>query len=404
VLSPSTVRIGFDVSQTGDRKAGCGYFADSLLRALTERDRTNQYVLYPTFGDGVWDAGWPRSVVRVQAPHVRMGLGHRDRAELERFWQHPDSDLEQQLGSPDVIQSNNFYCPTDIRRARVVYTLHDLSFMDHPDWSTEENRLTCFGGVFNASLFADHVVAVSRHTREHFLGLFPHYPAERVSVVYEASRYQGKGRLGRRPPDLPPLNPDAFWLAVGTLEPRKNYPRLLRAYARLCAAGASSRPLVVVGARGWLLDELDQTVAQLAASRQLLQLGYVSDAALQWLYENCFGFVYASLFEGFGLPVVEAMSRGAAVVASSATSLPEVVGDAGLLVDPLDESAILAGMQRLDADEQMRRRLKTRAAERAATFSWATAADQVLDIYARVLARPPAPAAVVLRQAQDERA
>src|SRR4030081_1097962 len=111
------------------------------------------------------------------------------------------------------------------------------------------------------------------------------------------------------------------------------------------------------------------------------RLGYVDDASLQWLYENCTAFCYPSLLEGFGLPVVEAMSMGAAVLTSSVTSLPEVVGDAGLLVDPFDVDAIHAGMRTLATEESALRQLRSRALMRAAQFSWRAAAAQVVDIY-----------------------
>ncbi|MBV9354377.1 MAG: glycosyltransferase family 1 protein, partial [Chloroflexi bacterium] len=118
--------VGFDVSQTGEAKAGCGYFADSLMRSLAAIDHDNQYLLYPTFGTGVWDAHWPRSTLRLPQPNVRRGIGHRSASELNAFWSNPTPDFERQLGNPDIIHANNFFCPVGVKRARVVYTLHDL--------------------------------------------------------------------------------------------------------------------------------------------------------------------------------------------------------------------------------------------------------------------------------------
>jgi glycosyltransferase involved in cell wall biosynthesis len=384
------MRIGFDVSQTGQFKAGCGYYADSLARALIASASDNIYTLYPTFGYGYWDPDWATTTLNM--PHqqnVIRGLGHAELDTLEAFWLDPPADLEARLGSPDIVHSNNFFCPTSLRRARVVYTLHDLAFAEHPEWTTEANWRTCFEGVFDASVCADHIVAVSNYTRQQFLAIFPYYPAERVSVVYEASRFAGP--TGDPPPaQLEHLRNRQFWLAVGTHEPRKNHPRLLQAYARLKAAGETSDPLVLVGGSGWLMGDLSALVESLQLTNDVQLLGYVDDACLQWLYENCIAFCYPSLLEGFGLPVVEAMSLGSAVLTSSVASLPEVVGDAGILVDPLDVDAIYAGMRSLAMDEGSLGRLRSRALARAAQFSWPRAADQILDVYQMLFEADPA--------------
>jgi glycosyltransferase involved in cell wall biosynthesis len=373
------VIVGFDVSQTGERKAGCGYFADGLIRELVKVDPRTQYLLYPTFGDGVWDPRWPTRTVRLQQPNVRRAPGQRLFSQLRTFWRSDGSD--HKLGNPDIIHANNFFCPTRVRRARLVYTLHDLGFLIHPEWTTEANRVTCFTGVFNASVCADHIVCVSQHTRSHFLATFPYYPAERTSVVHPASRFAGLP-APPRPARLAHLEPGGFWLNVGTLEPRKNHMRLLRAYARLRAARPTTPPLVIAGGRGWLVPDLQP------APDNVILLGYATDAELHWLYANCFAFVFPSLFEGFGMPVVEAMSQGAPVVASSTSSIPEVVGNAGVLVDPLDDDAIVRGLMDVADNDAARAALAARGRERGQAFTWRVAAEAIRSTYALVAASP----------------
>ena len=377
--------VGFDVSQTGERKAGCGYFADGLIRELVRVDPSTRYLLYPTFGDGVWDPKWPSSTVGLRQPNVRRASGQRVFSELRRFWR--SDGFDEKLGNPDVVHANNFFCPTRLSRARLVYTLHDLGFLLHPEWTTEANRVTCFTGIFNASVCADHIVCVSEFTRAHFLASFPHYPAERTSVVYPGSRFAGLPGPPR-PPGLAHLEPGCFWLTVGTLEPRKNHERLLRTYARLRAARPTTPPLVIAGGRGWLVPDVRRVVVESGLAQHVLLLGYASDAELHWLYANCFAFVFPSLFEGFGLPVVEGMSQGAPVVTSRTSSLPEVVGDAGVLVDPLDEDALLAALLELADDPEARARLGAQARERAQRFAWRAAAEAIRATYARVAAQP----------------
>ncbi len=382
------MRIGYDVSQTGTEKAGCGHMADSLLEAMVAATDTNDYIVYPTFGDRYWDLLGPEATRRFTQEHVQLGLMHETPADAERFWRAPPADLEHQLGHPDVIHSNNFFCPSGLRHARLVYTLYDLSFFDHPDWTTEHNRQVCFDGVFRASLEADLIVAISAFSRDHFLRVFPHYPPNRVRVVHLGSRFSTPSADTTAEPS-PPLALDLtdFFLFVGTLEPRKNPVMLVRAYERYVKQCTGvPKPLVLAGGRGWLTESLDEEIRGQGVADRVHRLGYVDDDTLAWLYRNCRAFVYPSRFEGFGLPVLEAMGHGAAVITSANSALPEVIGDAGLLVDAEDEAALANALEALATDDARCGELRRRALERAARFSWRRAADQVLSCYDDVIA------------------
>jgi glycosyltransferase involved in cell wall biosynthesis len=379
------VKIGFDISQTGTQKAGCGYFADGLIRHLAEIDTENQYLLYPTFGDSYWDPDWPSGICRIGQPNFHPGLGHRTHEAAKLFWNHPPVDFESKLGNPDIIHANNFYCPRSLRNARLVYTLYDLSFLPYPEWTTEQNRTTCFEGVFHASLYADLIIAISHFSRKHFLEIFPHYPAERVVVVYPASRFAPAAAVPM-PKELSFLQLP-FWLSVGTLEPRKNHEKLIRAYSLLKEKHTQPLPLVLAGARGWLMQDFEREVDFLNLKNDIIILGYVADPTLQWLYQNCFAFVYPSLFEGFGLPVLEALSLGAPVISSEVTSIPEIVGQGGILVNPFSEKAIYEAMNKLATDGELRMDLKRAAILQASQFSWKSAASKVLQCYQEVLLR-----------------
>ncbi len=204
------MRIGFDISQTGKAKAGCGWLADSLIRHLAEIDTRNEYVLYPTFGDGYWDIVGPESTVHIDKSNFQRGLSHATMAEMREFWRNPPSDLETRLGEPDIVHANNFFCPRGLRQARLVYTLYDMMFLEHPESTTEANRNTCFTGVFNASLRADFIVAISQYSRNHFLSTFPHYPADRVHVVHRRFLFQPQCPRPRK--FQPCFCPGRFWL------------------------------------------------------------------------------------------------------------------------------------------------------------------------------------------------
>jgi glycosyltransferase involved in cell wall biosynthesis len=378
------LRVGFDVSQTGTRRAGCGHMALGLVQALLGLPAAHRYLLYPTFGDTYWDPSGPEATWHGEHPNVRRWQAHASLAEAREFWRAPPPDLDAALGNPDIVHSHNFFCPRGLERARLVYTLHDLSFLAHPEWTTEANRQACFSGVFNASLHADMIVAMSEATRRHFLKMFPHYPEHRTCVVHSASRF-ANGQPIPRPRECDRFEPARFFLGVGTLEPRKNFSRLVSAYAGYVSRVQEPMPLVLVGGRGWLMDAFEQQVRELDLGRRLIRMGYVEDRTLQWLYQNCHSFLCPSLFEGFGLPVIEALSQGAAVMTSRATSMPEVAGEAALYVDAEDTSDIEQGLMRIAGDDSLRSLLKSRAALQAAGFSWRTAAAQTVDCYERVM-------------------
>lgn len=378
--------IGFDLSQTAENKTGCGFFADQLIRALAKIDNNNRYILYPTF------YGYRnRKYSKATCPsNNNMTLWPTDLSwsELNRWWDKPQ-DRTEKLGNPDVIHSNNFSCPKDIR-SKIVMTIYDLSFLEIPDATTETNRLVCFQGVFEASLYADHLIMISHATKNAFKRFFPHYPDDRISVIHLASRptiTRLESNHSKLVLSKMGIKAKDYWLGVGTLEPRKNYRLLIEAYAQLVSRG-ENRPLYIAGGAGWLESDIGDFVIKYGLAEKIRFLGYVSDEQLSALYSSCFAFIYPSLYEGFGLPIVEAMSCGAPVIASNTTSMPEVVGDAGVLFNPDSVESLVYAMQELLTNVNQREVLIARGLERSKLFSWEKSAKAVLDIYEKVVASP----------------
>ncbi len=382
------MRIGFDISQTGSHKAGCGYFADSLICALADLDGENDYILYPHFGTTFWDPNGEKNARKIDKPNIRQKRIGRDLGTAFAFWENIDADAEERLGNPHIIHANNYSCPSGFRKARVVYTLYDLSFLDYPDLTTEENRSNCFGGVFSAAVSADFIVSISRYSLNRFLETFPHYPRERTGVAHLGSRFSSADPGRMMGETVNGLEPDKFWLSVCTLEPRKNLRRLLRAFREYLNRSETPHPLVLAGGEGWMEEELETFIIELGLNDSVLITGYVSDEKLCWLYENCFAFIYPSLYEGFGLPVLEALGFGAAVITSNTTSLPEVAGEAALYVDPLNVSDMAKAFLMLDAKKDYGEGLRQKAVSRAMGFSWRKTAQKVLDIYEQVMRMP----------------
>lgn len=385
------MRIGFDVSQTAENKAGCGFVADQLIRALVQLAPQHEYLLYPSFYG--YQAQDPLQATCPESPQVRLvNLKADPQFDDYDWWRRRGVDRSEKLGYPDVIHSNNFSCPLDIGAARRVMTVYDLSFLDLPEATTEANRLVCFQGMLEASVYADHLLMISAATRDRFLNYFPHYPRERTSLMH----------LGNRPtireyssPDAAPLlrrlgvGDGPFWLGVGTVEPRKNYQLLINAYAEWLKTSGLDWPLYIAGGRGWLESPIYQSVTELGLTQQVHFLGYVSDAELSALYSSCFAFVFPSLYEGFGLPVLEAMSCGAPVIVSHSTSLPEVAGEAGFYIDPACTASLCRQMQQLTDQSAQRERWRQASRDQARGFSWDKAAHIALQAYETSCRREP---------------
>ena len=377
------MKIGFDVSQTGNSKAGCGFYADTLVRHLVAQHPTDQFFLYPTFGNTYWDPNHQKAIGKLERSNCHYPVSFKNRQDSFQYWSDLKGLDEERIGSPDVIHANNFSSPR-LQTSKLVYTVYDLSFIDVPECTTEENRHLCFNGMFRASILADVVVAISHYTKQRFLDNFPHFPEERVVVAHLGNRLSIEGSekpVSSIPTDVP------FFLAVGTLEPRKNLRRLLQAYKRYLEQSHAPKYLVLAGANGWLETDLAEYIESLQLSNKVHILGYVSDATLRWLYRHCWAFIYPSIYEGFGLPVLEAMAAGAATITSHATSLPEIGGDAVLYVDPFSEESIASSLIKID-NETCRRHLQSKCHQQAKHFSWSTTANVVYHAYEIAIKMP----------------
>ena len=379
------MHIGFDISQTGSGKAGCGFFSHAMAQHLLCLAPEHRYSLYPSFGDFYFDPLMP-----VRNPYsgkeVHYGPRHFSRESARAFWN--SGTLEHALRNPDVIHGNNFWCPTQLVKTKLVYTFHDMGFAVEPSWSTEANRIGCFDGVFRSAAAADWIVAVSHASRRHYLEVFPHFPESRIRVIYQCSRFDDPSAEGNRPVALENIASGKFWLNVGTVEPRKNQRMLAEAYAKYLALGGESMPLVLAGGKGWLMDDFHTHLHALGIAENVVMTGYVSDTELVWLYRNCHANLYPSLFEGFGLPVLEGMQFGAATMASNNSSLPEVGGDAAMLLDANDVDSWAHSMLVLSRDNPLRLNLKVKARERAEKFRWADSCSQLLSLYAEAASMP----------------
>lgn len=286
------------------------------------------------------------------------------------------------LVGADLVHSPDFI-PPFYRNCRSVITIHDLAFLRFPDLLTAESA-RYYGQVGRASRSADQVIAVSHATKQDVVELLGVDPGK-VTIAYEAAgaecRPMERGEMYRQRKRLGLA--DRFILFVGTLEPRKNLPLLLRAFS---AVWKEHRvPLVVVGGKGWLYEEVFATHESLALGDAVVFAGQVASEELVNYYNCAAALVLPSLYEGFGLPALEAMACGTPAIVSDVSSLPEITGDAALRVDPHDAEGFTAAMRAVLGDQELRETLRAKGLERASQFSWEKAARETLDVYRKAM-------------------
>uniref|UniRef100_UPI00405614A1 glycosyltransferase family 4 protein n=1 Tax=Acetatifactor sp. TaxID=1872090 RepID=UPI00405614A1 len=365
------MKIGFDISQTCESKSGTGFWADQLIRALARVDKENEYTLFPWFYDYR-----PQTVEAATQIHQ----ANFNEKIIKNF-----SDEESVMKRLDIVHSNNFRFPKDISAKKVV-TLYDVCFMDHPEYTTEANRLFCYKGTLDSMLFADKIIAISEYTKQRLLHFFPFVDEDKVEVVYCGNRDTLlKEKDNVKLIEKYGLKKEEFFLSVGTIEPRKNYTTLLKAYKLYKEKTKCYKKLCIAGGYGWMEENFKQKIAELGLTDDVVVTGYVTDEELANLYRYSFAFVYPTWYEGFGLPVLEAMNFGRPVIASDVTSIPEITGDAAMLTVPGDVEALMEAMLALEENSELCSDLVSKMQKRLELFSWNKSASQLFEIYKRIL-------------------
>lgn len=272
--------------------------------------------------------------------------------------------------------------------AKTVLTIHDMAHVYFPDAVDEVNIGYLKNELPQAAKKAHLLIADSENTKKDIMQ-FLDVPEEKVRVIYLGV---DEGFKPLPDPDLQATVrdryrlPSRFILFVGTVQPRKNIEGLIRAYAQLCTRPDFSHTLVIAGGSGWKNEALKELIRTLGLGEKVHFTGYVDEADLPVIYNLADLFVFPSFYEGFGLPLLEAMACGVPVVSSNASCLPEVAGDAALLVDPHSVEDIAAGIARLLGDEALRRTCIERGRERAKLFTWEKCARETLDVFRTITA------------------
>jgi glycosyltransferase involved in cell wall biosynthesis len=365
--------IGIDASRAvATHRTGTENYALHLIRDLLGLDGGHRFRLYFR-----------------QAPPPGLFAGdHEVRViSFPRMWTHLALSREMLAHPPDLLFVPSHVLPLVHPRHSVV-TVHDLGYHYHPEAHTTWQNIYLRWSTRHNARNASHLLADSQATRrdlERYYGT----PPAKISVVYPG--LDEKLAPVTKPDLLTAVRErygldEPYLLYVGTLQPRKNLVRLVQAFARLpslLAGRDDPRPtprLVLAGKKGWLYDEIAGQVRSLGLEGQVLLTGYVPQADLPALLSGALAFVYPSLYEGFGLPVLEAMACGTPVICSNSSSLPEVAGDAALLVNPHEPEALAQAMLRLVTDAELRGELAERGLKQARRFSWRRCARETMAV------------------------
>ena len=406
------MRIGIDYTSAVTQGAGIGRYTRELLRAVLAQSSQNTYSLFYASPQkmrpaefGIPPAGF---LIRRLPFHDKW---------LMRVWQRLRLPIPVELiiGKVDLFHSPDFTLPPTLPGVPTLLTVHDLSFIRDPDSAWPSLRAFLNEAVPRSVKRAFHVLADSQATKNDLIELLG-TPAEKITVLYSGverrfAPVRDQAQIDRvcAKYDLP----RPFILSVGTLQPRKNYGRLIEAFGQFinmpqpstsphsvhalsAERGRAGRDassdfhLVITGGKGWLYESIFEQVKQSGLEGHMHFPGFVDDDDLPALYSAADLFSYVSLYEGFGLPLLEAMACGTPVIGSSTSSLPEVIGEAGLQVDPRSVDEIASALQQMIAHPELREKSIGLGLERAQLFTWEKAARKLLTVYDRISAPSPA--------------
>jgi glycosyltransferase involved in cell wall biosynthesis len=375
------MRIAIDYTAAIRQGAGIGSYVRNLVAAMLAQDTHDQYTLL-TSGRPTPEHPFPT------AENVRgRSILIPDRY-LNILWYRWRAPFPATIfsGATDIYHGPDFVLPPLGRNVRKVVTIHDLAFLEHPEYAVPSLAAYLRKVVPEAVAQADAVATVSHEVSrtliEHFQtprekltvipnGVGAHFHRITDPIILDATRY----KFGLKLP---------FMLAVGTMEPRKNHIGLIKAFHKTLQQKKGPAMLAIAGGQGWLYEETRKTVEDLKLERKVLFLGRVSDLELVTLYSMATLFAFPSFFEGFGVPPIEAMACGAPVITSNTSSLPEVVGDAALLVDPHDIDGLADAIIRLLENEQLREDLRQKGYQRVKQYTWEVSARKMLAVYQKL--------------------
>ena len=376
------MKIGIDartiLNPAEEEAPGIGHYASQLIRHLFEIDKKNQYVLF--FDRRVND----RDISQYKKAKVEIKYFpfHQYKKFLPGIYSEMLITASLKKEKLDVFHSPKHSIPSTYRNKNLI-TVHDLATFKHPKLFSRK-RISQSKKALSATLKrCQKIIAVSESTKNDLNEIFK-IPKRKIEVVYN-----GLDRIFFSPPREEEMRKvlnkykvkGKYILFLGTLEPRRNIPRLLEAYASLKRKESLDYQLVLAGKEGWLASEFKQMVSDFDLRKEVIFTGYVPPKELNSLIRKAEIFVSPSIYEGFGMPVIEAMACGVPVITSNVSSLPEIAGEAALFVSPYDIGGLAGTIRRLLRDKKLQVELKEKGQKQARQFSWPKCAQETLKVY-----------------------
>ena len=387
------MKIGMDCSLVLSQMAGIGQYTFNLVKSLIELDQDNRYLLYPVFEYNRDYSFYISNLKELQHSNVKTAYQRLPKKIIKGLWNKKLSNfntnlayLEQYLkfGNVDLIHSTTFYLPKLIRKCSTVLTIYDVSFITHPEHHTSETVENCTKGTREAVNIADAILVISEHTKKDLIEYF-NVPSEKITVTY-----LGKDKNYEKINDIHLINrflkqynlPRNYILFVGSLEPRKNVRSLIIAYANLPKYLKEDHRLVISGATGWLNSDIYKLITELNLDEYIHFTGYIPQQEIAILYSQASLFVYPSLYEGFVLPVLEAMSCETPVITSNISSIPEITGkDGAILINPYNYEELSGKIKEVLESSILSDNLSKSGKLQSNNFSWHKCATETLAVY-----------------------
>lgn len=380
------MKIGIDANWAIYEQAGIGKYTYNLIKALLETDKKNEYILFFNF--------FRRQRQRMQ---IIKDLVQNSNAKVEVEVTVFPSSIRELLSQTsfslkylykkdfDVFHSPFFSGIPKAGFPKMAVTIHDLAFMKFPEHKGEKISKYYLKRTKLATSSCKRIIAVSENTKKDLINLLD-IPEKKIEVIYEGvnsefHRYKQKDTKKRVKKYL---QKHEFILSVCTLEPRKNLHRLVIAYSMLPFDLRQKYKLVLVGGSGWNNEELFKTIQDLNLTNQVIMPGFISDKDLPYFYNAAKVFVYPSLYEGFGLPVLEAMACGTPVIAGKTSSIPEIAGKEAALINPYKEEEIAYFLKKILLSEKLQKSMSEKGIKQAKKFSWEKTAIETIKVYENI--------------------
>lgn len=379
------MKILIDIDALTPPLTGIGHYTAQLLKGLQEADDVgelklirNGNIVGPEVLGKIENTLQSARVAARRLPFRPLLRWGYQKYRTMRFWQ-------SSTGFKDFIYHAPNYSLFPFQ-GRSVVTIHDLSFIRHPEFHPSDRVNYWRKNIHRVVKRADHIITDSEFQRDEIMDVFDIEP-DKVSAIHlgvsrrfcaysmdECTTVLAENKLQYK----------QFCLVVATVEPRKNFERIVRAFESLPEQLKYAYPLVIVGDRGWLSDDIHQSIERLIEKKQAQRLGYIPDESLWRLYASATVFVYPSLYEGFGLPVLEAMASGTAVLSANGSSIPEVAGEACVLVDPYSVEQLANEWRILLSDETKRSHHVSMGLKRATMFTWGKCVAETINVYKKL--------------------